>query len=126
MKFYSLAAMTFLLLFTSCKKEKDFRDKYCGNWHFEIKRSFFIMYSTYTDTVYYYMGNIWYETKDSIIIQYRESSKMKFHIDETGEIDIKSYYGVFGKFSGDSIVTFGYHTGGMGGGSNVSVKGTKE
>jgi hypothetical protein len=78
------------------------------------------------DTIIYFDGVIWYDKPDSLNIQYRENDTLRVLVKESGEIQVTSYYPMTGKFDGDSVLTFGYHYGGLGGGGNVSVTGRKK
>ena len=112
----------------SCEKILfDYRNKYCGDWYFtNIYRSWDMdnPENNSRDTGYY-NGSIWYENKDHIKIEYSSNHTIEFEINKNGEITLDSYYPVGGKFSDENTVQFSLHSGGMGGGSGVTVTGKK-
>ena len=118
----------FLLILVGCKKRPfDFRNKYLGEWDFTTEYGYFNMSdSTSFDTVYNYKGEVWYDEKGKIIIEYREDNILEFEINKEGEITIDDYYDTRGEFSDKNNVSFYKQTGGLGGGTNQSVSGMKK
>lgn len=63
-----------LILFNNCKKDHvDYRDKYCGDWNFETKYydQTYPSDSNTIDTIYNYIGNVWYDSVGKINIEFR-------------------------------------------------------
>lgn len=117
-----------VFLFLGCEKESiDYRDKYCGEWYFTtIIRSFSMENESSSHDTIYYDGLIWYENKDSIIIEYRENRVLEFEINDSGEIFIDRYYPTHGEFIDENNVNFNLYSGGLGGGTGESVSGIRK
>ncbi len=115
-----------LFIFSGCEKTPfDFRNKYCGDWNFTTDYMYFSPDSVH-DTVYKYVGKVWYDEKGKINIEYRKDITLEFEINESGEIVFDAYYIVSGSFSDKNNVSFYRQTGGHGSGVRESVSGTKK
>ena len=125
-----VACFALLLFFTGCKK--DFRDKYVGEWDFEVKRHWWIGGDT-GDTIIYHSGKITLGKVENELIIYcfndynGKPIPIKASVDEFGEIIIDNDYFGRGQFIGNSQVHFSsrYKHGGQGGGASDVIDGTK-
>ncbi|MCF8299394.1 MAG: hypothetical protein K9J13_17730 [Saprospiraceae bacterium] len=117
-----------ILIIIGCEKTPfDYRNKYCGEWDFTINANSFNMTdSSSSDTVYYYKGEIWYENRKKISIEYLENIVLEFDINKDGEIFIDEYYDITGKFSDEHNVSFRKYSGGLGAGTSHNVSGVKK
>jgi hypothetical protein len=143
--------IVFLLLFQSCSKKKDqeisqsdFRLPYLGNFTFQIIQNNWMMGQAPTYDTTYYQGNIRIFDKtdteldmssfdnESEIDSKRITIQFKNNLMITPEITIKGefiekngyHYGQSGNFIGnDSIYFYIGGLGGLGGGTNFTVRG---
>lgn len=124
-----LSSIIVLLLFGSCKKESvDFRDKYCGKWNFKTIYHYSTGDDSYFDTVYFYQGNIWYETEGTINIEYRENNVSNSIINTDGELIDDFLYDnvdISGKFMDEKNVSIEIKTFGNGFGITQIVTGNR-
>jgi len=123
--------LTLLCAFTllSCEKKLfDKRNKYCGEWNFEINRSCTVGGSPSKDTTYQYKGEVFYQKSedDKIIIDFSSDDQVTFKIDQSGNISNDINYGINGKFQSKKKLSISYYSGGLGGGCNYSITGTKD
>ena len=125
-----LIIFTLIIVFSSCKKTKlfDYRNKYIGEYDFEIHRGSFNMNdTTSSNSTVYYDGEILNGEGDSTLnIIYRKNSTTELYVSKDGELYRDSYYPTKGEFTDDGDVEFSFYSGGMGGGTTTSVKGTKK
>ena len=108
------------------KKLFNYRNKYLGNYEFEVHRYYFnVADSVSTDTLLFYSGEISYGDKDSTIkIQYLENNSIEPIVNKNGKLSSYGWY-FSGEFTNNDDVKFYMHYGGLGGGTSYSVKGTK-
>ena len=125
--FYGLAILAFLS--TGCKKDNDYRDKWVGDWDFEVIRHWFLMgengYSE-TDTIFY-LGRISLINTAKLNINYTEDSSIDLEVDETGILSGfqtgNGYSG--GAFKGNDTLHLYLRWGGLGGGMVHNIDGIK-
>lgn len=109
----------------SCSKEKDYRDKYIGNWNFEVRRIEFSGDSILFNDTINYMGNITYGSSDNdIAIQYTEEDVVTLTVDEEGNLDNFPSDLSYGSLEVDSIFIRLYW-GGQGAGITHLVAGER-
>lgn len=122
-----------LISIFSCKKDPstiiDYRNKYLGNYEFATEKYSFNMSTGTTPTVYTnYTGKI---TKgqydDRLNINYEQGQTIEVVVDNDGKLTAVGYslHGS-GAFDSENIMHFGWQTGGLGGGTIYSTKGTKK
>ncbi|MCX6267102.1 MAG: hypothetical protein NTW16_07055 [Bacteroidetes bacterium] len=95
----------------SCKKNKDYRDTYTGNYHFTVNEHIVnLQDSTTFDTIYYYSGQITNgEEPEQIIISYGPNKWLNFVLSESGKFHLNSTalgWGAYGTFNGTDKVSF--------------------
>jgi len=122
-----------IVLGSSCNK--DFRDKWVGDWDFVINRHWWSgVGENYTegDTVYYYLGKISIESTDNkLIIDYIGNISLVMTVDELGRLlTIKDHplgYTGNGLFDGNNKIYIEREGGyGHGGGGKDIVNGIKK
>ena len=100
------------ILFTFCKKSKDFRENYCGDYSFSVKRYIKPDPGSPLDTTWTYNGSI---TKDpskseGLFIYYGLGASTEGNLHEDNSIDKGAYpglgWGVNGKFDGNFNLKF--------------------
>jgi hypothetical protein len=105
------------ILLSNCKKEFDIRDKYVGNFNFNINEHIFnFKDSTYFDTIIYFYGAIYKPDNypaNFIYIHYLPDMTLEFVMDKSGEIE-KPAGGTLGaawtgKFDSKDKVTLIYY-----------------
>jgi hypothetical protein len=118
-------------LFNCNKVPFDFRNKYIGDWSFEIKASGFNMADSstfnYTES---YDGEVKYGVADdAVIIKYGDNSteSLDFKIDKRGNLSgfPSSYYGS-GEFESRKKLSITITGGGHGGGWTKVINGDKK
>jgi len=112
------------VLFTACKKDKDYRDKWIGDWDFVVEYYFWSTMEGYllcSDTIFY-LGKINHENgQEQLYIQYTPTHSILVDVDESGKIskDDHPYWRDYtrGQFEGNDKVyiengtkTLGSHT----------------
>jgi hypothetical protein len=121
----------FLISILSCKKDPslviDYRSKYLGNYDFATEQYSFSISTGTTPTIYTnYTGKI---TKgqfdDRIIINYEQGQTIEAVVDNEGKLNAvgSSMHGS-GAFDSNAM-HYDWYTGGLGGGTYYSIKGTK-
>ena len=117
------------LSFACCKKENsDFRDKYIGEWDFNVK-----IVEFNTDSIGYYhcdslsyVGTITCSDSDNdIVIKYSNENSITLFLDENGELSNFPTYYCFGNFEGDNRIHIYLRWGGLGGGIRHEIDGVK-
>ncbi len=136
MKYKSLLAFLFIslvLINFSCKKNVfDFRNKYVGDYEFVYTYSSWQMnLGVYASGTNNYSGRVYYDknTKDKIKIEYNNST-LDLGIDKDGNLSLACGTSA-GKFESKSKLTINSSSnacpgGGLGGGTNYSLIGTKK
>lgn len=120
-----------IVLFSCCETEsKDYRDKYIGNWKFNVEIT-----EINTDSIGYYkhdtltyLGKISYGVSyNKIEIQYTNKDNITLSINEQGELsDFPTPQYCNGQFDGENIIQLYLKWGGLGGGITHKVNGIKQ
>jgi len=90
-----------------CKKHPfDYRNKFLGNYKFNVHAEEWSGVKTW-DTTYTYNGRIYYDSrKNTIRILYAEKYSLKPVLKEDGTLYIYSEYCSYGKFESNSNIRF--------------------
>jgi hypothetical protein len=118
-----------VISFACCEKEdKDFRDKYIGEWKFNVEITEFN-----TDSIGYYYhdsltyaGTITYGDSDNDIeIKYTNDNSITLSLNENGELSNFPTQYCNGNFEGDNKIYLYLRWGGLGGGITHEIDGVK-
>ncbi len=129
-----LPLLMFILIITisSCKKNLiDFRNKYTGDFDFTYSYSSWnINVGVFAADTLYYAGKVYFENDGKIIINYYSGNELELGIDKDGNLSL-SCGASAGKFDNSGSVSIDYSTGscpggGLGGGTNYKIRGTKK
>lgn len=124
-----------ILTLNGCKKERDYRDKFLGNYNFTIHRADWKLTSPTTDTTIYttytYRGKVELGSKENtVLITFSEDTVMPFYsYDPTvyEEGSFQSSYWDHGEFKSTTEVEFSLENpGGKGYSNHFDVTGEKE
>jgi len=127
--FYCLAIIT--IIFTACKKDKDYSNKWTGEWDFVVIDGYHHFNpdgppSSGEDTVYY-LGKISLGNADKELnIKYTGTSSIILNVNEYGELSGFPTPYCHGKFEGVDKIHLYLRWGGLGGWSYHAVDGTKK
>jgi hypothetical protein len=114
----SLLLLILVLTFSAigCKKTKDYRDNYTGNYNFSVhKTEIKSNGDTIFDSLLSYSGQILKSTQvsEEIVINYLPNVNMNVVIDQNGRISKSQFWGlapgVSGNFETTDKVTFHYY-----------------
>jgi hypothetical protein len=117
-KSFVLASILLQLLLISCEKQLfDSRNKYLGDWKFDVSNSHEVFNTTQgfhdTTILITYQGEIKYGSEDNRIIFQSTSYSIEFAIDKNGNIIPENDYGMdydeSGGFEGRDIFKYYYY-----------------
>ena len=119
-----------LIIIAGCEKKPfDYRNKYIGDWEFNVERTEFNIDSVghYKHDSLTYLGEITYGgSGDEIIINYTYNNSIALTIDKEGVLsDFPTHY-CSGKFDGDDKIHIFLRWGGLGGGISHRIDGEKK
>lgn len=120
--------MLIVIFFISCKKEKDFRDKYIGEWNFNAEIS-----EHNTDSIGYiyhdsltYAGTITHGvSKNDIVIKYINDKSVTLSLNEDGKLSNFPTQYCNGNFESGNKIYLYLRWGGIGGGITHKIRGVK-
>jgi len=125
-----------LFLFMGCKKTKDYREQWVGEWDFVIASHKFNVDSIYQDVrdTLYNIGNIGLGNgKNELIIKCLEDYYLMpimpiMQVDINGKLSFykSGHYYAEGQFAGKDLVHIFYHNGGLGGWLDLTINGKKK
>ena len=110
------------LIMFGCKKNPfDYRNKYLGNYNFVVHETAWVLaIGTTLDTTFSYNGKVSYGSDEhTVLINFSKNVSIEPVIYEDG------YLEVYGEFESTKRVSFGFRSGGLGGGSTWNVTGEK-
>ena len=98
--FYYLAIIT--VLFSACKK--DYRDKWVGNWNFEVKSTSWSMEMDAKIDSFYFSGKISLgDNFDQLYINFEENYSLLVTVDESGKISNGGSYYTDGQLGKEKV-----------------------
>jgi len=128
MKLKNLFLLTFMfaLVFAGCKPEDenmDYREKYTGNWNFDVTISeFYMADSLNSEEKFSYVGEVSLgSSEEDIIIHYLEDDYITLTVDEDGVLSGFSTPYSSGEFEDVKHLRIFFRWGGMGGGGSHSI-----
>ena len=131
----SLLILTLIFISVGCKKQPfDYRNKYIGKFNFVYSYRSWTMQGTYASDTIYYSGKIYYDisSEDKIKLDYDQNATLELDINKNGELSLPCGVTI-GKFDNNDQVTLNYGSnscsgggGGLGGGTNCSLTGTRK
>ncbi len=127
-KLFGLILSVIIVLIGACKKQPgDYRNPYLGNYDFTVQYSSFNMAdSSYSTGTLYYYGEVKYGSTDNeISIHYLENSYINPVLNNDGTFSQNAYYPINGAFESTNKFTFGFYSGGHGGGTSYNVVGER-
>ena len=114
----------------SCEKlKKDYRDKWVGDWCFEINNHWWSYGGKSGDSIYYYLGKICMGDMDNELkIDYTEYASIIMEVDKSGKLFLNSmdpHVGGNGQFEEADKIYLEHKGGGQGGGYSQKINGIK-
>lgn len=118
-----------VISFACCKKDRDFRDKYIGEWKFNVEITEFN-----TDNIgYYYHDSLTYtstitygDSDNDIKIKYTNDNSITLSLNEDCELSNFPTHYCSGNFKGDNKIHLYLRWGGLGGGITHKIDGVKQ
>lgn len=128
-----LAIATSILFFGCNKSPLDYRNKFTGNFAFEVHENSYTPGVQY-DTTFLYEGSICYGSdKSTLLITYSSRDPLEFYIFEEGSLKYDGYFnpgyvscGCAGLFHSLNSLSFSCNCGGLGGGVHIEVTGNRK
>jgi len=130
MKKFMIYGLLLIFAFTACKKKPlDYRNKYMGDWRFDVKKSSYNVVGPgmYEESDEVYDGSIAFGASDStIVIRYTETNEISVSINVEGKLGAFPTHYCSGEFTDKENLTLFLRWGGLGGGVSHSVTGKKK
>ncbi len=118
------------LVFAGCQPEDenmDYREKYTGNWNFDVTISeFYMADSYYNEENFSYVGEVTLgSSEEEVVIHYLEDDYVTLVVDEEGVLSGFATNYSSGEFEDSEHLRVFIRWGGLGGGGSHSITATR-